>query len=217
MRNHSSQPACRERALGLPHESTDTAWSCRLICPAPANPWARSPRSAAELLPSSIPHPGLVVFRGRVVRRRRVYAVFGRAGLRCACDGRAVPWRYCAGLQPFQERGLALGCFERIVSHVGELAELRQRVLSFYPGMSALYSSAATQIFVPVSRDDVASVHPGDRHCCGVAYADMLGDADMSSGILRDPARAECKRSRGYKCQYSWRCWYEFWCADGYR
>jgi hypothetical protein len=187
LRNHSSQPACRERALGLPHESTDTAWSRRLICPAPANPWARSPRSAAELLPSSITHPGLVVFQDRVVRRRRVYAVFGWAGLRCARDGRAVPRRCGAGLQPFQERGLALGCFERIVSHVGELAELRQRVLSLYPGVCALYSSAATQIFVPVSHDDVASVHPGDGHCCGVGYADMLGDADMSSGILIDP------------------------------
>jgi len=177
LRNRPSEFERLVAVLDLSHGPANAARGRGLIYPAPTNPWARSPRSAAELFPSSIPHSGLVVLRDRVLSRRRFSAVFGRAGLRCARDRRAVLWRCCAGLQPFQQSGLALGCFERIVSHVGKLAELRQGVGSLfrrclYPATSPLHSSAATQIFVPVSDDNVASVHPGDRHCCGVEDAD---------------------------------------------
>jgi len=191
LRNRPSKFGRLVAVLGLSHEPANAAWSCRVVSPVTGNPWARSPRSAAELLPSSIPHTGLVVFRDRVDRRRRFHAVFGRAGLRRARDGSAVLRGCCAGLQPFQQSGLMLGCFERIVSHVGKLAELRQGVGSlfcrcFCPARSPLYSSAATQIFVPVSNDNAASVHPGDRHCCGVGDVDMVAGVDMSSDALSD-------------------------------
>lgn len=49
-------------SFGPSHEPANTAGSRRVFPPVSSNPWTRSPRSAAEVLPSSIPHPGLVVF-----------------------------------------------------------------------------------------------------------------------------------------------------------
>lgn len=159
-----SLSSSRDQTLGCLHEFSD-AFGDRVAEWLGFGPRTRSSRPATELLPSSWSKFFKTNVRRRVQRRQCVDAAFARAGRIPARERRTVPRRW----NP-DRRGRRV---EHVEGSAGIAEEWYQRLLGsakhspvVVHASLTLDRSAAAQVDVQRSQDNLASVHHGGIHGC---------------------------------------------------